>query len=131
MFKQFRQFIQRGNVLDLAVGIIIGAAFGSIVNSFVTDILMPPIGLLVGGIDFSSFELVLKQAQDGQPAVVIKYGKFLNYVISFLIVSWAVFILIKMMDIIKKKEETKPQTPPPTPADIVLLTEIRDLLKKQ
>ncbi len=131
MLKEFRQFIQRGNVLDLAVGIIIGAAFGSIVNSFVTDILMPPIGLLVGGIDFSSFELVLKQAQDGQQAVVIKYGKFLNHVISFLIVSWAVFILIKMMDIIKKKEESQPQTPPPPPADIVLLTEIRDLLKKQ
>jgi large conductance mechanosensitive channel len=135
MLKEFKEFISRGSVIDLAVGIIIGAAFTSIVNSLVNDILMPPIGLLLGGIDFSNFFVTLKgssqatlKATQDSGAVVIAYGQFINAVIKFLIVAAAVFLLVKQVNLfLRKKEEEKP-APPPSP-EVQLLTEIRDLLK--
>jgi large conductance mechanosensitive channel len=135
MLKEFKEFISRGSVIDLAVGIIIGAAFTSIVNSLVNDILMPPIGLLLGGIDFSNFFVTLKgssqatlKATQDSGAVVIAYGQFINAVIKFLIVAAAVFLLVKQVNLfLRKKEEEKPAPPPSS--EVQLLTEIRDLLK--
>ena len=129
IIKEFQEFAVKGNVLDMAVGIIIGGAFGTIVKSLVDDVIMPPIGLMLGGIDFSSFALTLKPAEGDTPAVAINYGVFLNNVISFIVVAWAVFMLVKAMNNFKKKQEAAP--PPAPPADVVLLTEIRDLLAKR
>ncbi|WP_337873292.1 large-conductance mechanosensitive channel protein MscL [Ignavibacterium sp.] len=131
MLQEFKAFAMRGNVVDMAVGIIIGGAFGKIVSSFVTDVIMPPIGLLLGGVDFSNLALTLKAAEGDQPAVLLKYGMFTNTVIDFLIIAFAIFMVIKAMNTLKKKEEEKPAAPPEPPADVKLLTEIRDLLKKQ
>jgi large conductance mechanosensitive channel len=131
MLQEFKAFAMRGNVVDMAVGIIIGGAFGKIVSSFVADVIMPPIGLLLGGVDFSDLAITLKAAEEGQPAVMLKYGMFVNTVIDFLIIAFAIFIVIKGMNTLKKKEEEKPAAPPEPPADVKLLTEIRDLLKKQ
>ena len=135
--KEFKDFVMRGNVVDMAVGIIIGVAFGAIVNSLVTDVLMPPIGLLMGGLDFSSLYIALSSADyatmaeaEAAGAPIIRYGLFINQVINFLIVAFAIFILIKQINRFKKKEEAAPAAPPPPPQDVVLLTEIRDLLKK-
>lgn len=142
MLKEFREFALKGSVVDLAVGVIIGAAFGTIVSSLVDDIIMPPIGLLLAGIDFSTLKLILKQGAaavgvDGQPGyaapvpeVAINYGKFINAAIKFIIVAWVLFMVIKMMNAMKRKEEAAPSTPAEVPADVKLLTEIRDLLKK-
>jgi len=129
IIKEFQEFAVKGNVLDMAVGIIIGGAFGTIVKSLVDDVIMPPIGLLLGGIDFSAFKLILKQAEGDTAAVAINYGQFINNVISFLVVAWAVFMLVKAMNNFKKKQEAAP--PPAPPADVALLTEIRDLLAKR
>lgn len=129
ILKEFQEFAVKGNVLDMAVGIIIGGAFGTIVKSLVDDVIMPPIGLLLGGVDFSNFALTLKAAEADAPAVAIKYGAFINNLISFLVVAWAVFLLVKAMNNFKKKQEAAP--PPAPPADVVLLTEIRDLLAKR
>lgn len=126
MFKEFKEFIAKGNVMDLAVGLIIGSAFGSIVSSFVTDIIMPPIGLLLGGVDFSQLAVTLKRATETSEAVAINYGLFLNTVIDFLIISLVIFIIVKQINRLKKKEEAKP-TPPAE--EVVLLREIRDQLK--
>lgn len=130
MFQEFREFAMRGNVLDMAVGIIIGAAFGRVVTSFVADVLMPPIGLLVGGVDFTGLRFLLKPAiMEGEklitPAVTINYGVFIQVVIDFLIIAFAVFMMIKAMNSFYKKK------PKPTllTTDQTLLTEIRDLLK--
>lgn len=131
MLQEFKAFAMRGNVVDMAVGIIIGGAFGKIVSSFVADVIMPPIGLLLGGVDFSDLAITLKAAEEGQPAVMLKYGMFINTVIDFLIIAFAIFMVIKAMNALKKKEEEKPAAPPEPPADVKLLTEIRDLLKKQ
>ena len=131
MVKEFREFAMRGNVVDLAVGIIIGAAFGKIVSSLVADVLMPPIGILVGGVDFSSLSITLKQAAEGQAAVVIKYGAFINTIIDFVIVAFAIFLLIRALNTLKKKQEAAPAAPAPPPQEQVLLAEIRDLLKKR
>jgi large conductance mechanosensitive channel len=131
MVKEFKEFAMRGNVVDMAVGIIIGAAFGKIVSSFVGDVIMPPIGLLIGGIDFSNLTVTLKAATESSSAVTLSYGKFINTVIDFLIVAFSIFMAIKAMNSLKKKEEAAPATPPPPPADVLLLTEIRDILKKQ
>ncbi len=128
MLKEFKQFAMRGNVVDMAVGIIIGGAFGKIVSSFVADVIMPPIGVLLGGVDFSSLSLTIKQATETAPAVMLNYGKFINTIIDFIIIAFAIFMVIKAMNSLKKKEEAAP--PPAPPADIQLLTEIRDLLKK-
>lgn len=135
MLNEFKQFISRGNVIDLAVGIIIGAAFTGIVNSLVTDIIMPPIGKLMGGIDFSNFFFnlsegtytTLKAAKEAG-AATINYGVFLNQLINFLIVSFAVFIIVKQANRFKKAEEAKPAA---KPAQEILLEEIRDILKKK
>jgi large conductance mechanosensitive channel len=118
----------RGNVVDLAVAVVIGAAFGRIVTSFVNDILMPPIGMLIGGIDFSSLKLVIKNSPDPKQVVAINYGSFINTVISFLIIALAVFVVIKLLE---RAMPTKEAAPAATPADVALLTEIRDLLKQR
>lgn len=131
MLQEFKAFAMRGNVVDMAVGIIIGGAFGKIVSSLVADVIMPPIGLLLGGVDFSDLAITLKVAEEGQAAVMLKYGMFINTVIDFLIIAFAIFMVIKGMNSLKKKEEEKPAVPPEPPADVKLLTEIRDLLKKQ
>lgn len=127
MLKEFREFAMKGNVIDLAVGVIIGAAFGKIVDSLVKDVIMPPIGLLLGGVDFSDKMVVLKAATATNPAVTLNYGLFINAIISFLIIAFSIFIIIKQMNRFKKKEEGKPSA---TPEDIMLLREIRDSLKK-
>lgn len=129
--KEFRDFINRGSVVDLAVGIIIGAAFGKIVASFVADVLMPPIGLLLGGVDFSNIAITLKAATGGDPktAVVLRIGTFINTVIDFVIVAFAIFLVVKGFNKLRKKEAEKPAEPPAPTEDQKLLTEIRDLLK--
>ncbi|MDQ7816538.1 MAG: large-conductance mechanosensitive channel protein MscL [Melioribacteraceae bacterium] len=128
--SEFKAFAMRGNVVDMAVGIIIGVAFGKIVSSFVSDVIMPPIGLLVGGIDFSNLSITLKAATESAPAILLQYGVFINSIIDFVLIAWAIFMVIKAMNSFKKKEEAKPAAPPKSSDDIVLLTEIRDLLKK-
>lgn len=130
LIKEFREFAMRGNVVDLAVGVIIGAAFGKIVSSLVSDIIMPPLGLLIGGIDFKQFHLVLREAQGDIPAVVMNYGVFIQNIFDFIIVAFAIFMAIKLMNKMRKQEE-KPATPPAPSAEETLLTEIRDLLKNQ
>jgi large conductance mechanosensitive channel len=130
LVDEFKAFAMKGNVVDMAVGIIIGAAFGKIVSSIVNDVIMPPIGLLVGGVNFSDLKIVLKSAVDTNPAVTLNYGNFLQVVFDFLIVAFAVFMVIKAMNSAKKKEETAPAAPPAPSKQETLLTEIRDLLKK-
>lgn len=129
IIKEFQEFAVKGNVLDMAVGIIIGGAFGTIVKSMVDDVIMPPIGLLLGGVDFSDLKLTLKAAEGDVAAVSINYGTFINNVISFVVVAWAVFMLVKAMNSFKKKQEAAP--PPKPPAQEVLLREIRDLLARR
>lgn len=130
LFKEFRDFAMRGNVVDLAVGVIIGAAFGKIVSSLVANIIMPPLGLLIGGVDFKSFSWVLKPAAGEAPAVIMQYGIFIQTVFDFIIVAFAIFMAIKLMNKLhKKKEVEKPAAKPSN--EEVLLTEIRDLLKQQ
>jgi large conductance mechanosensitive channel len=133
MVKEFRDFAMRGNVVDLAVGVVIGGAFGAIVNSMVGDVVMPVIGQLTSGVDFSKAAVVLKEASaDGKtPAVLLGYGKFLQTVINFLIVAFVIFLVVKGMNAMKKKEAAAPPAAPPEPsAEVKLLGEIRDLLKK-
>ncbi|SRR5690606_8957689 len=130
MMKEFKEFAMRGNVVDMAVGIIIGGAFGKIVSSFVADVIMPPIGILLGGVDFSKLAITLKAGSEGVEPVLLKYGVFINTIIDFLIIAFAIFMAIKAMNSMKKKQEEAPAAPPEPPADVKLLTEIRDLLKK-
>ncbi|MDH3620526.1 MAG: large-conductance mechanosensitive channel protein MscL [Gammaproteobacteria bacterium] len=127
MLKEFKAFAMRGNVVDMAVGIIIGAAFGKIISSLVSDVIMPPIGMLMGSVSFSELALALGE---GEGAATINYGVFIDTVINFLIVAFAIFMLIKGMNSMKKKEEEKPAEPPKPSAEETLLTEIRDLLAK-
>ena len=129
MIQEFKSFAMRGNVVDMAVGIIIGGAFGKIVSSFVKDVIMPPIGVLIGGVDFSDLAITLKEAVGDAPAVVISYGAFLQTLIDFIIIAFAIFMAVKVMNSLKKKEEEKPAAPPAPSKEEVLLTEIRDLLK--
>ena len=130
LVKEFKEFAVKGNVVDMAVGVIIGAAFGKIVSSLVADVVMPPLGLLIGGIDFTHFEFVLREAHDKVPAVTIKYGVFLQTTFDFLIVAAAVFLLIKMINRLKRHEAAAPSAAPPEPPkQELLLAEIRDLLK--
>jgi large conductance mechanosensitive channel len=128
--SEFKEFAMKGNVVDMAVGIIIGAAFGKIVSSLVGDVLMPPLGMVLGGVDFSDLAIVLKDAAGDVPAVVVSYGKFIQTVIDFVIVALAVFVGIKAMNSLKKEEAAAPESPAAPPAQEVLLAEIRDLLKK-
>ena len=129
MMKEFKDFAVKGNVVDMAVGIIIGAAFGKIVSSFVGDVLMPPIGALLGGVDFSSLAFIVQEAVGEAPAVVISYGKFIQAMIDFTIIAFAIFMAVKAINSLKKKEEEAPEAPPEPSKEEGLLTEIRDLLK--
>jgi large conductance mechanosensitive channel len=129
MMQEFKKFAMRGNVVDMAVGIVIGAAFGKITTSFVNDVLMPPIGLLVGGIDFSDLSITLKQASGDVPAVTLNYGMFVNTVLDFVIIAFTIFLVVKAMNSMKKKEEAAPAEPPAPSKEEVLLTEIRDALR--
>lgn len=135
VFEEFKTFAMRGNVIDMAVGIIIGAAFGKIVSSIVGDIIMPIIGLLIGGVNFSDLKITLKDAVSNaaggvtSPAVTLNYGNFLQVTFDFIIVAFAIFLLVKGVNSLTKKKEKAPATPPPVPEDIQLLTQIRDLLK--
>lgn len=135
--KEFKEFAVRGNVIDMAVGIIIGGAFGKIVSSFVSDIIMPPLGWLIGGVDFSKLHFVVKHATIDAagteiPAITINYGVFINTLIDFAIIAFAIFLMIKAINSLKKKEEATvaPAEPPAPTKEEQLLTEIRDLLKK-
>ncbi len=127
MLNEFKKFAMRGNVVDMAVGIIIGAAFGKIVTSLVNDVIMPPIGMIMGNVDFSDLAVALGE---GEEAASINYGVFINTVLDFVIVAFAIFMVIRAMNKLKKKEEEKPKEPPKPSAEEQLLTEIRDLLAK-
>jgi large conductance mechanosensitive channel len=127
---EFKEFAVKGNMVDMAVGIIIGAAFGQIVTSLVNDLIMPPLGLLIGGVDFSDLAVTLKAAEDGAEAVLLSYGSFINTTINFLIIAFAIFLVIKAINRMKRKAEEQPAEPPSPPREQVLLEEIRDLLKK-
>ena len=129
MMQEFKSFAMRGNVVDMAVGIIIGGAFGKIVSSFVKDVIMPPIGMIIGGVDFGDLAITLKEAAGEVPAVVISYGAFIQTLVDFIIIAFAIFMAVKAMNSMKKKEEEKPAAPPAPSKEEVLLAEIRDLLK--
>lgn len=132
-FSEFKEFASKGNVVDLAVGVIIGGAFGKIVNSMVNDILMPPLGMLLGGINFKEFAFILKDKVGDTPAVVLSYGSFIQNVFDFLILAFCIFLMIKSINTLKRKQEEVPAVPaaPPEPtSEEKLLMEIRDLLKK-
>jgi large conductance mechanosensitive channel len=129
--KEFREFAVKGNVVDLAVGVIIGGAFGKIVSSFVNDIVMPPLGILIGGVDFKDLKVVLKAAVDeATPAVTLNYGAFIQSIFDFTIIAFAIFIAVKGINKMKKEEAAAPAAPAAPPREEVLLEEIRDLLKK-
>lgn len=131
MMKEFKAFAVKGNVVDMAVGIIIGVAFGKIIASFVGDVIMPPIGVLLGGVDFSNLAYVIKESVGEAPAVVISYGKFIQSLVDFTIIAFAIFMAVKFINSLKKKEEAAPKAPPEPSKEEVLLTEIRDLLKQK
>lgn len=136
ILKEFREFAIKGNVVDLAVGVIIGVAFGKIVNSLVADVIMPPIGLLLGGVDFSGLALVLKAASTDAAGkavapVLLRYGVFINTIIEFAIVAFAVFLVVKVINAARREQPAAPAPPPAPPREEVLLTEIRDLLRAQ
>ena len=131
MLKEFKEFAVKGNVIDMAVGIIVGVAFGKIVSSVVSDVIMPPIGLIIGGIDFSKLSLILKGAPADPAAVVIAYGKFIQTVVDFTIVAFVIFMLVKAINTLKRKEEKAVPPPPAPPKEEALLAEIRDILKEK
>lgn len=132
IINEFREFAMRGNVIDLAVGIVIGTAFGNITNSLVKDVIMPPIGVILGKVNFSDLKWEMIKAAEGVDAVTLNYGLFIQTIINFVIVAWAMFIIIKVMNTLKRKQEAgETDAPPPAPPrQEVLLEEIRDLLKK-
>jgi len=136
-WADFKAFAVKGNMIDMAVGVIIGGAFGKIVSSLVNDILMPPLGMLIGGVDFKDLKVVLSIPEKfqvgtlGAEPATINYGLFLQNVLDFLIVAMAIFLFVRLLSKLKKKEEEKPAAPAPKPDDVILLEEIRDLLKKQ
>lgn len=128
--SEFKEFAMRGNVMDMAVGVVIGGAFGKIVSSLVGDVIMPVVGVLTGGVNFTDLKLTLKEAVDSAPAVTINYGSFIQTMVDFLIIAFCIFCVIKAINSLKKKPVEEAPAEPETPADIALLTEIRDLLKK-
>lgn len=135
MMSEFKEFAMRGNVIDMAIGIVLGAAFGKIVSSFVADVIMPPIGLLLGGVNFEDLAYILEGAvvENGKvitEAVAINYGSFVMTIINFIIIAFAIFMVVRGMNNMRKKKEEAAAEPPPPPQNEVLLTEIRDLLKK-
>jgi large conductance mechanosensitive channel len=128
LLDEFRKFAMRGNVVDMAVGIVIGAAFGKIVTSFVNDVLMPPLGMLLGQVDFGDLAVTLKAAEESAPAVLWRYGAFIQTIVDFTIIAFAIFLVVKAMNAMQKKQEAAPAPPP---AEVVLLTEIRDALRSR
>lgn len=135
MMSEFKEFAMRGNVIDLAVGVVIGAAFGKIVSVLVDNVIMPPIGLLIGGVDFSELSITLKEATidaagEAVPAVVIGYGEFINALISFVIIAFAIFMVVKAINRLNRKPEPEPEAPAEPSEDVLLLREIRDSLKR-
>ncbi|MAT65640.1 MAG: large conductance mechanosensitive channel protein MscL [Gammaproteobacteria bacterium] len=130
MLKEFKEFAVKGNVVDMAVGIIIGVAFGKIVSSFVADLVMPSLGMLIGGVDFSNLAITLRAAAEGREAVTLNYGAFIQTVFDFIIVAFAIFIAVKAINRMKRQEEAAPAAPPVPTNEEKLLTEIRDLLKR-
>jgi len=131
ILQEFKTFAVKGNMIDMAVGIIIGAAFGKIISSLVGDVIMPPLGVLIGGVDFSDLVVTLKAAEGELPAVVLAYGKFIQSIIDFLIIALAIFMGVKVINRLKREEEAAPAPPPPPTKDQELLSEIRDLLRAQ
>ncbi|MEZ4599065.1 MAG: large-conductance mechanosensitive channel protein MscL [Syntrophotaleaceae bacterium] len=131
ILKEFKEFAVKGNVVDMAVGIVIGAAFGQIVSSLVADVVMPPIGMMIAGIDFSNLALTLQEASGETPAVVITYGNFIMKIINFIIIAFAIFLAVKGINSLKRKKEEAPAAAPEIPAQEKLLREIRDLLKEK
>ena len=131
MMSEFKDFAMKGNVVDMAVGIVIGGAFGKIVSSFVADVLMPPIGLLLGNVDFSDLAITLRAAGEGGNAVLMNYGVFIQTVVDFIIIAFAIFMVVKAMNSMKKKEEAAPAAPAAPSKEEVLLTEIRDALQSK
>lgn len=129
MMSEFKDFAMKGNVVDMAVGIVIGGAFGKIVSSFVADVLMPPIGLLLGNVDFSDLAITLRAAGESGEAILMNYGVFIQTVVDFIIIAFAIFMVVKAMNSMKKKEEAAPAAPPAPSKEEVLLTEIRDALR--
>ena len=128
LLDEFKKFAMRGNVVDLAVGVVIGAGFGKIVTSFVNDVLMPPIGMLLGGVNFAGLAVTLKAAEGETPAVLWKYGAFIQSIVDFMIIAFVIFLVVKAMNAMQKKEEAAPAPPAP---EVVLLTEIRDSLRNR
>jgi large conductance mechanosensitive channel len=128
--QEFKTFAVRGNVVDMAVGIVIGAAFGKIVSSFVADVIMPPIGLLIGGVDFSKLVITIKKATETTAAVTLNYGNFIQTIIDFTIIAFAIFMVVKAINTLKRKEAAKPSEPPLPSPEVILLTDIRDILRK-
>ena len=131
MLKEFKEFAIKGNMVDLAIAVVIGGAFGKMVTSFVNDVIMPPIGLLMGNVDFSDLKIVLKAADEGTKAVTLNYGAWINTIIDFLIVALVIFLVIKTLNSLKRKEAEAPSAPPEPTKEETLLTEIRDLLAKK
>jgi large conductance mechanosensitive channel len=131
MLSEFKDFAIKGNVVDMAVGIIVGAAFGKIVSSFVKDVIMPPLGVMMGGVNFSDLAVVIQEAAEDVPVVAIKYGLFIQTIVDFVIVALAIFMAVKVMNSLKKKEQEAPKEDPKPSNEEVLLTEIRDLLKNK
>jgi large conductance mechanosensitive channel len=131
ILQEFKTFAVKGNMIDMAVGIIIGAAFGKIVSSLVGDVIMPPLGIIIGGVDFSDLAVTLKAAEGEAPAVLLAYGKFIQTIIDFVIIAFAIFLGIKVINRLKREEEAAPAAPPAPTKDQELLSEIRDLLKAQ
>ncbi|MBU1423995.1 MAG: large-conductance mechanosensitive channel protein MscL [Gammaproteobacteria bacterium] len=130
IIQEFKEFAVRGNVIDMAVGVIVGTAFGKIVSSLVSDVVMPPIGVLLGGVNFSDLAFTVKEAAEGAPAVVVAYGKFTQTVIDFVIIAFVIFMAVRLINSLKKKAEEAPAAPEAPSNQEVLLAEIRDLLKK-
>jgi len=130
-FSEFKAFAVRGNVIDLAVGLVIGSAFGKIVSSLVADVITPPLGILIGGVDFSNLTLTLREAVGETPAVTINYGVFIQTIISFVIIAFAIFLVVRAINSLKRKEAEAPSAPPAPSKEETLLTEIRDALRER
>lgn len=131
MLKEFKEFAMKGNMLDLAIGVVIGAAFGKIVDSLVNDVIMPPLGALTSGVDFSSLKTEIRPAEGDKAAVFLNWGNFVNQLVVFIIVAFALFLVVKAVNKLRRSEEPQPEAPAPKPEDVVLLGEIRDLLKSK
>jgi large conductance mechanosensitive channel len=131
LVSEFKTFAMRGNVVDLAVGVVIGVAFGNVVTALVNGLIMPPIGVIIGGVNFSDFAITLKNGSEGVEPVLLQYGAFLQSIVDFTIIALAIFMVIKVMNSMKRKEEAAPEVPAPPSEEVKLLTEIRDALKSR